>query len=140
MNVPNGYSMNRVIINRRVDALSYWMWILLADRFATNFSRGLILSCAIAALVSNAHFSKCPITWYQLVPIKCLHTIVVCFRLLCVPYSEQVEDIEHYNASIGGEFDAKMNSFKHIKWFLWNFGKLNSAEQVLEMNFDAKMN
>ena len=33
-------------------------------------------------------------------------------------YSEQFEDIKHYNASIGGEFDAKMNSIKHIKWFL----------------------
>ena len=35
-------------------------------------------------------------------------------------YSEQVEDTEHehYNASIGDEFDAKMNSFKHIKIFL----------------------
>ena len=32
-------------------------------------------------------------------------------------YSEQVEDVEHYNASID-EFDSKMNSFKHIKWFL----------------------
>ena len=30
-------------------------------------------------------------------------------------YSEQVEHVEHYNA---GEFDAKMNSFKHIKWLL----------------------
>ena len=29
-------------------------------------------------------------------------------------YSEQVEDVEHYNVS---EFDAKINSFKHIKWF-----------------------
>ena len=33
-------------------------------------------------------------------------------------YSEQVEDVEHYNACIEGEFDAKMNSFKHIKRFL----------------------
>ena len=32
-------------------------------------------------------------------------------------YSEQVEDIEHYNASIGDEFDAKMNSFRHINGF-----------------------
>ena len=46
-------------------------------------------------------------------------------------YSEQVEDVEHYNASIE-EFYAKMNSFKHIKWFLWNFDKLSSTEQVLE--------
>ena len=48
-------------------------------------------------------------------------------------YSEQVEDIEHYNASIGDEFDAKMNSFRHIKWFLLNFGKLNTTEKMLEM-------
>ena len=32
-------------------------------------------------------------------------------------YSEQVEDVQHYNASIEGEFDAKMNSFIHTKWF-----------------------
>ena len=44
-------------------------------------------------------------------------TIVVSFHTMC-SYSEQVEDIEHYNASIGGEFEAQMNSFKHIKWFL----------------------
>ena len=48
-----------------------------------------------------------------IVLIKCLHTIVVCFPTCS--YSEQVEDIELYNASIGGEFDAKMNSIKHIK-------------------------
>ena len=53
-------------------------------------------------------------------------------------YSEQVEDIEHYNASIGCEFDAKMNSFKHIIWFLLNFGKLNTTEQVLEMTLMLK--
>ena len=50
---------------------------------------------------------------HNLIPIvliKGLHTIVVSFRIIC-SYSEQVEDIEHYNA---GEFDAKMNSFKHI--------------------------
>ena len=45
----------------------------------------------------------------------------------------KVEDVEHNNLSIEGEFDAKMNSFIHIKWFLSNFGKLNSTEQVLEM-------
>ena len=33
-------------------------------------------------------------------------------------YSEQVEDVEHYNASFEVELDVKMNSFKHIKWFL----------------------
>ena len=51
-------------------------------------------------------------------------------------YSEQVADIEHYNASIGGEFDAKINSFKHINFFF--FGKLNSTEQVLEMTLMQK--
>ena len=50
-----------------------------------------------------------------------------------ITYSDQVEDVEHNNASIEGEFDAKMNSFIHIKWFLSNFVKLNSTEQVLEM-------
>ena len=33
-------------------------------------------------------------------------------------YSEQVEDSEHYNASIERELDAKINSFKHINRFL----------------------
>ena len=47
-------------------------------------------------------------------------------------YSDQVEDVEHNNASIEGEFHDKIYSFKHIKWCLLNFGKLNSAEQVLE--------
>ena len=46
-----------------------------------------------------------------------LHTIVVVFRTMC-SYCDQVEDVEHNNASIEGEFDTKMNSFKHIKWFL----------------------
>ena len=32
-------------------------------------------------------------------------------------YSEKVEDVQHYNASIEGEFDAKLNSFKHINCF-----------------------
>ena len=52
-----------------------------------------------------------------IVLIYCLHTIVVCFRAMC-SYSDQVEDVEHNNASIEGEFDAKMKSFIHIKWFL----------------------
>ena len=66
--------------------------------------------------------------------IKCWHTIVVCFCTIC-SYSEQFEDIEHYNARFGGEFDANMNSFKHIKFFLCNFGELNITEQELEMTF-----
>ena len=44
----------------------------------------------------------------SIVLIKCLHTIVVSFCTMC-SYSEQVEDVEHYNASIEGAFDAKMN-------------------------------
>ena len=48
-------------------------------------------------------------------------------------YSEQVEDVEHYNASIQVDFDAKMNSFKQMKWFLWTFGTLKSTVHVLEM-------
>ena len=52
-----------------------------------------------------------------IVLIKCLHTIVVCFRTMC-SYSDEVEDVEHNNASIEGEFDAKINSFKHIKCFV----------------------
>ena len=42
----------------------------------------------------------------SIVHIKCLHTIVVCFRTMCL-YSEQVEDIEHYSAGIGDDLDAK---------------------------------
>ena len=78
--------------------------------------------------------------FHYLIPIvliKCLHTIVVYFRTIC-SYSEQVEDIEHYNASIGGEVDEKMNSFMYIKWFLRTFGKFNSTEWVLEMTFMLK--
>ena len=52
-----------------------------------------------------------------IVLIKCLHTIVVCFRTMC-SYSDQVEDVEHNNASVEVEFNAKMNSFKHIKRYL----------------------
>ena len=33
-------------------------------------------------------------------------------------YSEQVEEFKQFNASIEGEFDAKINSFKHMKWSL----------------------
>ena len=72
--------------------------------------------------------------FHYLIPIvliKCLHTIIF-------SYSEQVEDIEHYNASFVGEFDAKMNSFMYIKWFLRTFGKFNSTEWVLEMTFMLK--
>ena len=39
-------------------------------------------------------------------------------------------NIEQHSASVGDDFDAKINSFKHIKWFLCYFGKLNSTEQV----------
>ena len=46
-------------------------------------------------------------------------------------YSDQVEDVEHNNASIEGEFDVKLNSFKHTTWFLLKFGKLNSPVQIL---------
>ena len=54
---------------------------------------------------------------HYLILMKCLHTIVVCFLTMC-SYSDQVEDVEYNNASIEGEFDAKLNSFKHIKCFL----------------------
>ena len=32
-------------------------------------------------------------------------------------YSEQVEDIEHYSASIGDDLDAKMNYFSKSNGF-----------------------
>ena len=42
--------------------------------------------------------------------IKCLHTVVVRFRLqkntMC-PYSEQVQDSELYDTSVGDDLDAK---------------------------------
>ena len=66
-----------------------------------------------------------------IVLIKCLHTIVVCFHTMC-SYSDQVEDVEHNNASLEGEFVSKINSFEHIKCFLLNFGKLNRTEHVFE--------
>ena len=62
---------------------------------------------------------------------------ILCLRTLC-SYSVQVEDIEHDNASIRDEFDAKMNLFEHIIWFLLNFGKLNTTEQVMEMTLMLK--
>ena len=48
-------------------------------------------------------------TFPLMIPIvhfKCLHTIVVCYRTMCL-YSEQVEYIEHYGASIRDDLDAK---------------------------------
>ena len=52
--------------------------------------------------------------------IKCLHTIVVCFRTMC-SYSDQIEYVEHNNASFEGEFDAKMNSFKSYQMVFVKF-------------------
>ena len=53
-------------------------------------------------------------------------------------YSEQVEDIEHYNASIEGEFECYNELSQAYELVLWNFGKLNSTEQVLEMTLMLK--
>ena len=72
---------------------------------------------------------------------KCLHTIVVCFRTMCVcSYSDQVEDIEHNNASVEGDFDAKMNSFKHIKCFFMKFWYIELYAASFGDDFDAKLN
>ena len=48
-----------------------------------------------------------------IVLIKCLHTIVVCFRTMC-SYSDQVEDVEHNNASIEGVFHDISNGVCEI--------------------------
>ena len=38
------------------------------------------------------------------------HSCVLPFPLMTMcPYSEQVEDIEHYSARVGVDIDAKMN-------------------------------
>ena len=42
-------------------------------------------------------------------------------------------NIEPYGTSFGDDIDAKMNYFKHIKWFPWNSGTLNTTVQELEL-------
>ena len=41
--------------------------------------------------------------------------------------------IEWYGASDGDDFDAGMNNFKHNRRFSWTFSILNTAAQELEM-------
>ena len=41
--------------------------------------------------------------------------------------------IKKYGTSDRDDFDARMNYFKHIRWFLWTFSILNTAVQELEM-------
>ena len=50
-------------------------------------------------------------------------------KITMFPYSEQVQDIEHYSASVGGDMDAKQAN----EIVFMNFGTLNTMVQVLEM-------
>ena len=53
--------------------------------------------------------------WYQLyLPSVC--TAQLCARICIddnVSISKQIQDIEHYGASVGDDFDDKMNKFKY---------------------------
>ena len=61
------------------------------------------------------------------------HSFVLPYPLVTVcSYSEEVEITKHYSTSNRYDSDAKMNEFKHIKWFLRTFGTLNTTVQVLE--------
>ena len=82
------------------------------------------------------------------------------------PYSEQVEDtvqvywrqfeskmnefklikgflwsfgIEHYAANVGDDCDAKINKFKHMKWFPLNYVTLKTMVQELETILTQKI-
>ena len=48
--------------------------------------------------------------------------------------------VVHYGASFGDDIDAKMNYFKHIKWYPLKFGTLNAMVQELEMILSQKNN
>ena len=58
-----------------------------------------MLSCAIAALVSNAHFAKCPntCTSQMFVHRSC---VIPLTKIRMIPYSEQVQNIELYRTSV----------------------------------------
>ena len=98
-----------------------------------------MLSFAIAALFSNAHFAKGPntCTSQMFAHRSCVTPLT---KITMFPYSEHVQDIEltvqvlemiwvlneliqankmvfeHYGASFEDDIDAKMNYFKHVKW------------------------
>ena len=62
------------------------------------------------------------------------HSCVLEYALMTMcSYSKQVQDIKHYGASVGDDFDATMNLFIHFKWFSWSFGRLNTTAQELEI-------
>ena len=94
-----------------------------------------MLSCSIAALVSNAHFAKCPNTCtFHLQRLQCFlilnkfrtlnSTVHVLEMIWVLNELKQANEmvfmnfwyIEHYGACFGDDIDAKMNYFKHMKW------------------------
>ena len=65
-----------------------------------------MLSCAIAALVSNAHFAKCPntCTSQMFAHRSCVTPLT---KITMFSDSEQVQDIELYSTSVGDDLGAK---------------------------------
>ena len=73
-------------------------------------------------MVSNAHFSnlhrsvQCPHLVHNMLDINCIYqmfahrSFVILFTNITIfPYSEQVQDSELYNTSVGDDFVAKNN-------------------------------
>ena len=102
-----------------------------------------MLSCAIAALVSNAHFAKCPNTCtsqmfaFHLQRLQCFlilnkfrtvnSTVQVLEMIWVLNELIQANEmvfmnfwfIKHYGACFGNDFDAVMNYFKHIEYSMY---------------------
>ena len=65
-----------------------------------------MLSCAIAALVSNTHFAKCPKTCTsQMFAHRSF--VIPLTKNKMFPFYEQVQDIELYRTSVGDDLCAK---------------------------------
>ena len=94
-----------------------------------------MLSYAIAALVSNAHFSTCPNTWYQMYLSNVSHcSCVISFtNITMFPYSEQIQDIELYGTSVGDDLVAKWTNSSKRNFFLWTLGTLNNTVEMILM-------
>ena len=66
-------------------------------------------------LYGLTHISKCSKTWYQLYLLN--HSCWIPFtKLTMFPYCEQVEDIEHYGASVGDELIQENEMFFYELW------------------------
>ena len=63
------------------------------------------------------HFSNVPLLGInRTYKMFAHHSCVLDIPLMTIcPYSEQVQYIENYGASVGDDLDAKMNKFIHIK-------------------------